>query len=98
MKLSFLDAAQSEFDDAINYYDQRSLGLGFEFAEEVEQALQRIDHYPKAWSPLSWRVRRCVVNRFPYSVIYEIRSEIIIIVAIQHHHQEPESWRSRINE
>lgn len=97
MKISFLDAAQSEFDDAIDYYDQRSLGLGFEFAEEVEQALERIEHYPEAWSPLSSRVRRCLVNRFPYSVIYEIRPEIIIIVAIQHHHQEPESWRARVN-
>jgi plasmid stabilization system protein ParE len=68
--------------------------LGFEFAEEVQQALERINHYPEAWSPLSSRVRRCIVNRFPYSAIYE-RSEIIIIVAIQHHHQKPESWRSR---
>lgn len=98
MKISFLGAAQSEFDDAIDYYDEQRSGLGFEFAEEVEQALERINHYPEAWSPLSPRVRRCLVNRFPYSVIYEVRSEIIIIVAIQHHHQKPESWRSRVIE
>ncbi|SRR5258705_9072423 len=95
MKIAFLDAAKSEFDDAIDYYDEQRFGLGLEFEEEVEQALERIVHYPEAWSPLSSRVRRCVLNRFPYSVIYEIRSEIIIIVAIQHHHKEPESWRSR---
>jgi hypothetical protein len=75
MKTSFLDAAQSEFVDAIDYYDDRRSGLGFEFAEEVEHALQRINHYPEAWSPLSLRVRRCVVNRFPYSVIYEIEAK-----------------------
>jgi hypothetical protein len=69
MKISFLDAARSELDDAIDYYEERRSGLGFEFAEEVEQALERINHYPEAWSPLSVRVRRCVVNRFPYSVI-----------------------------
>ena len=96
MKIAFLDAAKSEFDDAIDYYDEQRFGLGLEFEEEVEQALERIVHYPEAWSPLSSRVRRCVLNRFPYSVIYEIRSEIIIIVAIQHHHKEPESWRSRV--
>jgi plasmid stabilization system protein ParE len=98
MKISFLDAARSELDDAIDYYEERRSGLGFEFAEEVEQALERINHYPEAWSPLSLRVRRCIVNRFPYSVIYENRSEIIIIVAIQHHNQKPESWRSRVLE
>jgi hypothetical protein len=96
MKIDFLNAAQSEFDDAIDYYDEQLFGLGLEFEEEVEQVLERIDHYPEAWSPLSPRVRRCVLNRFPYSVIYEVRSEIIIIVAIQHHHREPESWRSRV--
>ncbi len=71
MKISFLDAAQSEFDDATDYYEEQRSELGFEFAEEVEQALERINHYPEAWSPLSPRVRRCLVNRFPYSVIYE---------------------------
>ena len=98
MNTSFLDAAQSEFDDAIDYYDEQQPGLGSEFAEEVGDALERVNHYPEAWSPLSPRVRRCVINRFPYSVLYEVRSEIIIIVAIQHHHQEPESWRTRVIE
>ena len=96
MKIDFLDAAQSEFADAIAYYDEQRFGLGLEFEEKVAQALERINHYPEAWSALSSRVRRCILNRFPYSVIYEIRSEIIIIVAIQHHHKKPESWRSRV--
>lgn len=96
MKISFLDAAQAELDDTIAYYDEQRSGLGFAFADEVEQALERINHYPEAWSPLSLRVRRCLVNRFPYSVIYEVRSELLIIVAIQNHHQEPDSWRSRV--
>lgn len=94
----FLDAARAELDDAIDNYDEQHFGLGSEFEDEVQQAVGRIEHYPEAWSPLSKRVRRCIVNRFPYSVIYEIRTEIIIIVAIQHHRKEPESWRSRLNE
>ncbi|MBA2705635.1 MAG: type II toxin-antitoxin system RelE/ParE family toxin [Blastocatellia bacterium] len=72
MNTSFLDAAQSEFDDAIDYYDEQRPGLGSEFAEEVEEALERINHYPEAWSSLSPRVRRCVINRFPYGVLYEV--------------------------
>lgn len=98
MNISFLDAAQSEFDDTIDYYEQQRSGLGFEFAEEVEQALERINHYPEAWSPLSSRVRRCLLNRFPYSVIYETRSELLIIVAIQNNRRKPDSWRSRVKQ
>jgi hypothetical protein len=50
MKRYFLDAAQSEFDAAIDNYDEQRFGLGIEFEEEVEQALERIDNYPEAWS------------------------------------------------
>jgi hypothetical protein len=96
MKISFLNAAQSEFDEAIDYYEEQRSGLGFEFAEEVEQALERISHYPEAWSALSPRVRRCLLNRFPYSVIYEVRLDLFVIVAIQNNHGKPDSWRSRL--
>jgi plasmid stabilization system protein ParE len=96
MNTIFLVVAQSELDDAIDYYEDQSSGLGFEFADEVEHALARINHYPQAWSSLSSRVRRCLVKRFPYLVIYEIRGESIVVVAIQHHHQKPENWRTRI--
>ena len=64
MKTRFLDAARSELEDTIEYYDEQRPGLGFEFAEAIEQALERIYHYPEAWSLLSPRVRRCLVNRF----------------------------------
>lgn len=37
MKPTFLDAAQSEFDEAIDYYESQRSGLGFEFADEVEK-------------------------------------------------------------
>ncbi|HYN23557.1 MAG TPA: type II toxin-antitoxin system RelE/ParE family toxin [Pyrinomonadaceae bacterium] len=96
MKISFLLPAQTEFEEAMEYYDEQRTGLGIEFSGEVGQALDRISHYPEAWSQLSSRIRRCLVNRFPYSVIYEVRSELLIIIAIQHHHRKPESWRARV--
>ncbi len=52
MKIVFLDAAESEFDHTIAYYEEQNSGLGFDFAGEVEHALERIKHYPEAWSPL----------------------------------------------
>ena len=96
MKTEFLLAARAELEEAIAYYDSELPGLGFEFSNEVEHALERIEHFPRAWSPLSQRVRRCQVNRFPYSVIYEARSGVLIVVAIQNNHRKPEGWRSRI--
>lgn len=96
MRVSYLDAADSEFNEAVSYYNKQIAGLGFEFADEVKEALERIKNYPYAWTPLSKRVRRCQVHRFPYSIIYEIRADLLIIVAIQHHRRKPDSWRIRL--
>jgi plasmid stabilization system protein ParE len=95
MKIRYLDAADAEFQEAIDYYNTESAGLGFEFSDEVKAALARIGNYPKAWTPLSKRTRRCQVHRFPYSIIYELR-DTIVIVAIQHHRRKPVNWRKRL--
>jgi plasmid stabilization system protein ParE len=96
MNVSYLDAADSEFDEAITYYNAQRTGLGFEFADEVKEAVERIKNYPDAWTLLSERVRRCQVHRFPYRIIYQVRSDLLIIVAVQHHRRKPENWRTRL--
>jgi plasmid stabilization system protein ParE len=96
MKIRYLDAADAEFQEAVDYYNDQRPGLGFEFSDEVRDAVNRIRNYPQAWTPLSKRTRRCQVHRFPYSIIYELRSDLIVIVAIQHHRRKPESWRGRL--
>jgi plasmid stabilization system protein ParE len=96
MKVAYLDAADAEFQDAIDYYNERRAELGFEFSDEVKEAVARIGNYPLAWTPLSKRTRRCQVHRFPYSIIYEARANEVIIVAIQHHRRKPNNWRNRL--
>lgn len=98
MKARFLTPAQSELREIIAYYNEQREGLGLEFVSELKQTLLRMKHYPLAWSPLSSRVRRCRVNRFPYSVIYEVRKDVLLVAAIQHHSKAPESWRNRLME
>jgi len=96
MKIEFLPPARAEFTDAIFYYNMQSEGLGYEFAAEVKRTLERIVLYPDAWLKLSKRTRRCRTNRFPYGIIYQMREEALLIVAIMHLSREPETWKSRL--
>lgn len=73
-----------------------TLGWGLIFLEEVDAAVQRILGFPDAWTPLSQRTRRCLVNRFPYGVIYQIKTDGILIVAVSHLHREPNYWKNRL--
>ncbi len=74
----------------------QSEGLGYEFAAEVKKTIERIIQYPEAWTKLSKRTRRCRTNRFPYGVIYQIREETLLIVAVMHLGREPQIWKSRL--
>lgn len=96
MNVEFLQPAEVEFIDAITYYNLQGEGLGYEFAAEVKRTLGRIIQYPDAWSPLSKRTRRCRTSRFPYGLIYQVREETILIVAVMHLHKHPASWKSRL--
>ena len=95
MKLKLLKAAQTDVANAIAYYNAQELGLGADFANEVRKTIERILRYPKAWSQVSKRTRRCQVNRFPYGVFYSLKNDIVIVLAVLHSHCEPRAWQAR---
>lgn len=96
MVVKFLAPAQAELAEAVAHYDSQEEGLASQFAEEVKRTIQRILQCPEAWSPISKRTRRCRTNKFPYGIIYQIRGEVVLIVAVMHLHREPRTWKSRL--
>ena len=97
MNVEFLHPAEREFFEAIDYLNSEGEGLGYEFAIEVQRTIERIIQYPNAWHQLSKRTRRCRTKRFPYSIIYQIRPNLILIIAVMHMHRDPIHWKSRLN-
>jgi plasmid stabilization system protein ParE len=98
MRLTFHPQARAELNEAVDYYNSCRLDLGWDFAEEVEVAIQSIVAYPNAWAALSSHTRRCLVNRFPYGVIYQVLEREILILAIMQLNREPDYWRNRTTE
>lgn len=96
MRFYFHPDAQVEFDAAVDHYQQFQPGLGLEFAAQVYAAITRIIQYPDAWSALSKNSRRCLVSRFPYGVIYQVKSRSIRIVAVAHLNRRPGYWKQRL--
>jgi hypothetical protein len=96
MTVDFLQPAEDEFVETIAYYNLQSEGLGLEFAAEVKRTIGRIVEFPDAWTLLSRRTRRCRTSRFPYALLYQVRHDLILIVAVQNLHKDPDSWMSRL--
>jgi hypothetical protein len=95
VKIRILSCAEREFVEAVDRYNAERAGLGFEFAEEVKVALARIQSFPDAWPLFSNRSRRCIVSRFPYGILYQIRPDCIQVLAIMHLKRDPSAWRQR---
>jgi len=95
VRVRFLVPARRDLADATTYYEDQMPGLGIQFLDEVRATIDRIRAFPLAWQPLSQRTRRCLLNRFPYGVIYEQRKDEIVIVAVGHQHRHPDFWKPR---
>lgn len=95
MKLLLSAAARADLTDAMRYYEAQQVGLGVQFLDEIQAALNRTAMFPQAWPTFSKRTRRCLLSRFPYGVMYEIRTDTIRVVAVGHQHRGPGFWAAR---
>lgn len=96
MNIKFTKAAQIEFQDAIDYYNEQSSGLGQKFAEEVKKAIKRITRFVNSYTKFSENTRRSLLKRFPYGIIYSYDNEEVLIIAIMHLHRKPGYWKSNL--
>ncbi len=82
------EAAEAEFDEAVDWYEQRA-GLGFKFVASVREVLARIGSSPELHAIVRNDVRRSVMRGFPYSVYYRLQTDRVEVVAIFHSRREP---------
>ena len=95
MNYSFHPEAEAEFLQAIDYYEEKAVGLGHEFAVEVYAAIEICATFPKAWPIIEEGVRRSLIKRFPYGVLYSESENQMYILAVMHLHREPFYWQDR---
>lgn len=96
MKFLFHPEAEAELIEAADYHESKETGLGVDFAMEIYSAIERIASFPMAWPKIEPEIRRCLVRRFPYGILYSDNRDTILIVAIMHLHRKPDYWKYRI--
>jgi len=96
MKLRFLILAQRELDEAVAWYNEQAAGSGQEFLDELDRVVRRAVTFPMSCPEIEPGVRRCLLARFPYGLIYGVDRKTIVVVAVAHLHREPRYWVGRI--
>ncbi len=95
MNIVFNELAVLEFKDAVDYYQLQVSGLGEIFSEEIRKALRSIKIHPDAWPSERGDIKKFILHKFPYKILYSIESDYIYIIAIAHQHRKPEYWTER---
>ena len=93
-KVTFLALAQDELDNIFETYDYQS-NLGYAFINDVKETVQRIQTYPEAWHKSSENSHRCILKQFPYSIIYQKRTDDILVIGIVNLRKKPTLWASK---
>ena len=95
-RLRIHSQAQEEINEAFDWYFKRSPEAAEAFLTEIGVSLAQIDAHPQLYPPYTKNTRRRVLAGFPYSVIFQEKDEIILIVAVAHAKRRPGYWRKRI--
>jgi hypothetical protein len=92
VRIEFSPEATAEFNDGECYYEQQMPGLGARFRADVRAALLRMRQWPLATPIERGEIRRMMLSRFPYKLLYSVETDYIYILAVAHLHRAPEYW------
>jgi plasmid stabilization system protein ParE len=96
MNIRFLSLANLEVGDAVQWYEEQADGLSRGFLDELDRVVRLVRVYPRMATEIAPEIRRFLFNRFPYSLVYGIDQETIVVIAVAHQHREPRYWADRI--
>lgn len=96
MNYEFLPEADEEFREASRYYENEAPGVGLAFIAEVHRVISVVISHPRAAKKVRGSIRSKVLSHFPYSLLYSIEAELVLIVAVAHQNRRPTYWRSRL--
>lgn len=82
-------------NDAALYYESESPGLGIRFLDEVEWYIASITKNPDAGIKIRRYIRRRILHKFPYGILYSVKDDGIRILAVMNLRRKPSYWVGR---
>ena len=95
LPIRLLPEAKAEFDAAADWYEGKWRGLGLDFVRRVREVLIRIAANPRLHAKVYREVRKAIVTRFPYIILYQEEPDEVLVISIFHTSRDPSVWKSR---
>lgn len=98
MTLVFHPLAERELIAATKFYESRASGLGADFIRQIEATLANVLANPELGSLFAGnKIRRRLIDRFPYDVVCELDNDDVFVLAIMHLKRRPGYWKRRLH-
>jgi plasmid stabilization system protein ParE len=94
-KVTFHPGASEDYAAAYSWYHDRGATLAANFETEVDRGVRLISQSPLRWPKFDNQRRRFIVRKFPYSIIYELHGEEVVVLAVAHGKRRPRYWQER---
>jgi toxin ParE1/3/4 len=92
----FSPRARAELIDAQDWYENEAPGLGRSFRAAVDAVVQRMSASPRQFPVIHKNVRRALLRRFPYALMFVIEAdETLTVIACFHGSRDPVHWQKR---
>ena len=87
--------AKREYEDAFEYYEVQEEGLGEKLRSALWAAIAILERFPEIGEEVRPGIRKILLRRFPYKLIYSVTDDVVYIIAVAHGRREPDYWSGR---
>ncbi len=89
-------AADAELADAVIYLEEQRCGTGTRFLKAYAEARDFIVKHPHSGRSSEFGTRHIPIGDFRHDIVYIIRGDLLIVVAVAHHRRRPGYWLDRL--
>jgi len=82
-------------NEAAQYYDLESPGLGVAFLKEADRCVQSVLKNPESGKVVAAEIRRRLLSGFPYGILYKVMPKEIRVLAVMKLKRRPMYWVGR---
>jgi len=91
-------AAEDELLNEVGYLELRVPGLGRRLLADIRKAEDLVAQFPESGREILPAIRKRNLRMFPFSLIYSVENDGLLILAVAHHSRRPRYWVSRVAE
>lgn len=90
--------ALQEAEDARAWYRERSSAAAERFTAELSDGMAQVTQSPTVWPAFRRGTRRYLLRNFPYSIVFVLKGDSILVLAVAHDKRRAGYWASRLRE